>query len=295
MVSYAGKRSISHLTVRELDEAKTYGLTPESYDELREKLLSRNRVDVFESVKKEVTGNVEKSTRLALTKEIEASCWVKVEAAFDKDSKQKLEAKIREDIASEAPNPKDIAAFKDFAREIEMDSLAQAHAASDEADQSDKVTKRGWSLLSFACFTLFLGLPAVWHYANTYLSGITFILSCGVYVLAGLVYCFMQGSELTDKAKDVANLRSLSSNYWDHANTAKSIRMVDLPTARTRGDLQRKLGYLLDSKKSTDAKFHPSAVALAKARISVRDQFVDEMDPERLFESNPEPEARKQA
>lgn len=105
-----------------------------------------------------------------------------------------------------------------------------------------------------------------------------------VYVLAGVTFVKATAEGNSAVNNERAALRKTSSDYFGLAERAKKVRIVDLPTARTLYELQDLFMGLTRLKADADQRFHPSAKALSKARIDVRDQLVTEMDPERLID-----------
>lgn len=121
MATAFGRRSVQHLTVRDLDEAKRFGLTAEAYDELRELFETRQKEKLREKVRDQVASELTTQLRSKIRDEIENEARKNAEAAFDADKRKELVQEIR----NEHPNEKDIRAFRDMAREIELDCLAQ--------------------------------------------------------------------------------------------------------------------------------------------------------------------------
>ena len=99
-------QSVQHLTVRELDEAIPLGLTPQAYDEVRERI----RAQVAEALTKDLRSQVRA--------EVETETREKAKAAFDKEARAGFEKKVREELMSEVPHEKDLKASRDFAREV---------------------------------------------------------------------------------------------------------------------------------------------------------------------------------
>lgn len=288
------KRSIDHLTLKEVEEAKSYGLSSSAYDELREKFEMRLRDKLRDLVKKEVYASAEKELRVKLRVEVEEEIREQVKKKFENEERAKLEAKIRSEADSQVPDPKDLSAYREFTRDVELDCLAQAHAASDMADTQElgwNSSRRWKGALSWL---LFLSQPAAWiaSYRFTESWGVVSAVATAWLTMA-IVWAVVASNKHKEMAREVGNLRKTSSDYWKLAETAKKVRIVDLPTGDTRAELRAMLSNLAREKQTQDDRFHPSAKTVTKARVAVKEELVEEMDPERLFEPAEESEVER--
>lgn len=278
-----GKRSVEHLTLREVEEAKKHGVTAEKYDELRELFELRLREKVREQVKTKAVEEATRDLRARLRAEVEQETRTKFEAEFNATERAKLEAKIRVELSSEVPHEKDIRAYKDYAREVEFDCLVQANAASEMADKEDRewTASRRWRTpLNWAFVVM---APVAYFFIDKHTHGI-------LWFLALLTYCFTAGLSVgktwetqTQAHKEFTELRRQASEYLLLAERAKKVRSVELATAVSRGELRDIIARLVNDKASQDRSFHPATTTLQEARVRVRDQLAVEMDTERLI------------
>lgn len=187
------------LTLREAEEAKSYGLTPDQYDDLKAKFEKRLRdrltTEVKDQSKKEaktelraeistemrptIRADVEKEMRPKLLGEVEKELRAKlpdelkpklreevlpdvrkqVGAELGEKTRTAIRADLEREYAERVPNTKDRAAFKEFIREAEIDCLTQGTAASNDFEKAEASLL--WSRRVRLPFAclLFIGLP----------------------------------------------------------------------------------------------------------------------------------------
>jgi len=198
---------IDDLTVREVNEAKGYGLSLEQYVDLKEKFSSRQRDRLVEEVrdqaKKEAKSelrneissemrpniriDVEKEMRPKLLAEIEKELRAKlpdelrpklrgellpevrkqVEAELGAQLRTEARTEAKQEMARELPSAKDRRSFREFVREEEVDCLTQANAASFDADKAESALRWGRRLRVPMSFLLFIGLPIFGFFLHT--------------------------------------------------------------------------------------------------------------------------------
>lgn len=187
------------LTVREVNEAKSYGLNPDQYDELRDKFEKRQRerlmIEVRDQAKKEakaelrveignemrpgIREDVDKEMRPKLTTQIEKELRAKLPdelrpklredllPELRKQVETELSAQIRatakveaeQGVARQVPTVRDRTAFRDFIREEEVSCLTQANAASTDAEDAERSLRWGRRLRVPVAYGLFAALP----------------------------------------------------------------------------------------------------------------------------------------
>jgi hypothetical protein len=275
------------LTLREVAEADSYGLSPDKYDELRSKLEER--------LKKKVTPEVEKvkaewidHLRKEVTKELTPKIRVEVLAECRKQAETELRdgvwKELNANLNSRAPTPREREAFKEFVREAELDCLTQANAASGDSDRAALAYR--WSRRVRLPFSwgLFLAAPVLAFFLHrSYEWGLgfwAFILP----LIAGAIGFAYYTSERHDKLEPhQALFGKVASDYWVLAERAKKLQLVTAHTALNRGELQTALTDFTAAKKELDDRYLPSARSLEKSRGEVRAQLLTEVDPEKVF------------
>lgn len=187
------------LTVREVNEAQTYGLSSDQYDELKDKFTKRSREslrnEVLDQAKKEAKTElrtqidievrplikvaVERDLRPILATEIEKELRSKlpdelqpklreallpevrkqVESEIGEKLRQEARTAIEQEIAQQVPTNKERAALQEFVRDAEVDCMTQAHAASNDADAAEQSLKWSRRTRVPVAYALILGLP----------------------------------------------------------------------------------------------------------------------------------------
>lgn len=275
------------LTLREVQEADSYGLSPDKYDELRTKLEER--------LKKKVTPEVEalkeahlKAIRQEVTKELTPKIRVEVLAECKKQAETDLRdgvwKELNATLNSRAPTPREREAFKVFVREAEMDCLTQANAASADGDRA--VSAYRWNRRIRIPFAWGLSLAApilAFFLHQRYEWGLGFWAFL-VPLIAGALGFAYYTNERDDKlAPRQALFGKVASDYWILAERAKKLQLVTAQTALNRGELQKSLDEFTSAKKELDDRYLPSARNLEKSRGEVRAQLLSEVDPEKVF------------
>jgi hypothetical protein len=93
-------------------------------------------------------------------------------------------------------------------------------------------------------------------------------------------------NRLVKEAEDKASrLRDTSSEYLKIAIRSKWTKDFELHTSKPLKELQGLVSTLDLQRQCRDNRFQVSVRLIDRARVTVRDQFVIEMDPEKLFES----------
>lgn len=288
MVSFGGGgNAVDSLTLKEVEEAKTYGLSNNQYVRIRETFEMRLRDKLRDLVKKEVYSSAEKELRKTIRQEVETE----IRASFEEKLGTDLRAKVRAELEAEAqkltPNQKERTTAKEFIREVELDSLTQAHAASGIADETEvylasarKVRSPLFyaSLISFIPTLLYLNMAKGWDFSHANLWA-----AMGTMVVAFITICVSNDAAYTRAKNVIDSHRKVSSDYWVLAEFAKKARMVETDAAASRSELANLTEKVSTLKANLDHHFHPSAVRVEKSRVAVKEQLITDMDPEKLL------------
>jgi hypothetical protein len=317
------------LTLKEVEEAKKYDLSPDQYHELKSlfgkrfglkhaaEVTASVRLDVERELRPKVSSelrpglreDVEKEMRPKLTDKIRKELYeeiktdllpivtdelrpkirVEVEKEVSDATKDRALADAKAEIASAGPTPKERDAHRVFIREVELDSLASAKAASDFADTEDQALQWHRRVRQSAFFGLLLTLaPLAFHLYSAHGWGLQ---SAAYFIPAALAFVTLwaKNSSFYERVgRRVAEYRKYTAEYHILAERAKGLRLVDTETTRSRRELEGNTQSLVATKNQLDSRFLPSASLVQKARHEVRDQLISEMDPEKLLRVEPE-------
>lgn len=323
------------LTLREVEEAEKYDLNPDQWDalkahflkvfkekyaadcraevkkeletELRPKIATEMRPSLREDVEKEMRPKLTTKIREELHPEVEKELEPKVTTALtpkiridvEKELGEKMRSDARAEVEAEqrtqAATPKDREAFRNFMRELELDCLANADAASDLADEAETRFKRMRWIRNPIFYGLLIGALPMAYYLYSSLGWTH--THFGLYaVMVPWIVAFLtiwgRGSthdENLTKSRDAH--RKTASDYWKLAEGAKGFRMVDADIVQTRSALFDTMRNHLGSKQRVDDQFFPSAKVLERSRHEVREQVIADMNTEQLLrvESTKEP------
>lgn len=311
--------------MREVDEATSYNLSPDQYDELRgkfekrfkEKLSADVRAAVKAELDREIRPAVREEMRPALTKEVEESARPRLlkeaekelraklpeemRPAIEKEIRPKLLEEVRKEVHEDAlrkareevskevqsrtPTARERAAIRECVREVELDSLVHAHAAAGMATEAmDRLEwSRKWragvgylgpavgTAMAYGLFQRF-GVMSAWMWVPLALSAVVYVVF------------LIQASEVNTRLSDrVKSLRASASSYRATAERAKQVRLSAVELSITRSELEMVPREVASEKRQTDRDFHPSAGTLDRSRVAVKNQLVDDIDPERLI------------
>lgn len=293
------------LTLREIEEAKTFGLSTRQYDDLKSRFFVRwrdtnwpriledarkdpkLRKEVADEIRATIRENLSKELKEKLTNELRADVRAEIQKTFMEKEREKLLVILREEQEAEVPTKDEIAAAQEFVREIELDCLTKADAASVMVEDAKAAKTRSRSWRNPIFYTLLISILPLVLYLNQ-VRGWTFNSASFWGVVASYIMTFIvlwAGNSSRFRTLDKhweAAVKTLSS-YRIEAERAKRARLVGIDAARTREQLSSTVDTILHEKRSLDKDFHPSTSSLTRARVSVRDSLLTDMDPEKLF------------
>lgn len=289
------------LTLREVNEAESYKLTPERYLEIRSRIEQRLRSQLFpdaakhtQAIEAELKARLIKELKPKIREELAAECQKVAEETLREKIEQEVQTRINGEVAAKVPSPKDRKAFQDFVREAEFEALASATASSVEADVMER-----WLAVSR---TLSTPLSWVWLLATPILGfllhqrfgfGVGFFAYFLPLVIGAVTFAFTTSFRHQLRFNNVASRRKITSDYLMLADKAKQHRIVTAEGALTRGELVEALRYFTNEKAQLDNKYHPTVKTLGRARVLARDNLMTEMDPETLLRVASDPRAEE--
>jgi hypothetical protein len=235
---------VRDMTGREIDEAKSWGLSPDKYLSLRDKL---NR---------EFQDKDKAKLREDITREV-----------FDKaknDARKELEndrAKLTPTALHRSVSTEYLACY-----EIECHTLAEtASALAEQSQEKFDWNRRRLSVIWVLSVAL---VPAI---AILYWRGLTYnhLAFWGVIVPMVVTHIwnwvsYVYGGEEHDERRK--RLLKIASDYLILADSAKGARIVDIPVADTIQTIQNKVEHLADMKRRQDDNFTPFTSAILKGR-----------------------------
>lgn len=132
------------LTLREVAEAKEYGITTKQYEGFRAKLedrLKKKLTPEVEKVKADYLSCIRREVTRELTPKIREELIGECRKAAEAELRGKVTEELRKEASSRVPNEKDLEAVREFVREAELDCMTQAHAASADAEEAKRGLK----------------------------------------------------------------------------------------------------------------------------------------------------------
>jgi hypothetical protein len=309
------------LTLREVEEAQSYGLTPTQYDDLKSKLYERFtrkvkddlasearkalrqdkdfRNEIAKEMRDGVLSTVEAELRNKLPKElrpkIEEELRPKVEAAILPDLRKKAEADLRDkllgevrevekEVAGKVPSVRDREAFRDFIREVEIDCMTQADSASNDSDSAASTLNWRRRLRAPLSWGLLLAVPVLGFFLHRQFgAGLGFWAFLLPIVAAATGFASMTRKRIRSAAQSMDSHCRIASDYWVMTERAKRLRIVTTECAQTRGSLWSALNEFAQEKKALDDRYWPSARSFEKSRAEIRTQLLSEIDPDKLL------------
>lgn len=245
-------------------------------------------------IRKRIASEVEDELREMLTPKIRKQ----LEREFKNQALKEARSIVQEEIQSARPSPEDLQAFKNYAREVEIDAEAQALIASRDADSASEQVpkiKRG---------QLINGLAIFWFMLAILYAVLAYGLSLAIAGLAfGWVTTFVMAIVYANRRQDFEGLvksrRKTSSDYLLLAEEARIARTVKCETLLDNiTELNGLLSKLQQKKNDLDNDFHPSVDAVNDARAQVRLRIqTEDLDFEKeIFDQQlAEAEARQKA
>lgn len=314
--------TVQDLTVREVEEAKGFNITPDLYFKLQELFCGRLRQKIYddefkkvvkdvdalkkdiakelrpgvrEEITKELQANIEarylKDIRPKLAEEVRAELRKELESAFQEEQRLKIRTEILNEIATTVPTVKQRNATREIIRERELEALTSARAASDllEAEESSSRTRRRLGTITLTTLLLsVLPVLAYLHVVEKWApTGVPFLAVAIPYALA-IIMCGLFNSDARSKSNElIATYTRNVGEYRAQASKCKETWMVQVSTAATRGDLVALVQGLPAPDRYNSASMNTlPAAALEKARISVKDYLATDIDAERYLRTD---------
>lgn len=273
LVSSMRKKKQPEFAGGEAEEAsRLYALSPDEYNELRSKLLLRFKETYADEIRDKVRKEVATTIRADLEKE------------------------HRDRIAKETPTPKTREAVSAFARELELEALAAAEAASSAATEGEAKTKRVTSTRRpLGLVILSLLAPLSYFLFEKFGLSYGFFAFLIPFVFASMFFIVRPIFGRAAANAVIAKQLELVSSYRYLAENLRQFWMIEVPSESSQDSMIRRVDHFLERKQSLDSQFQPNLEAVKKARIRVRDQLSEEMDLEKVISepvriATPQPE-----
>ena len=299
--------SVKDLTLKEVERAQNWGLSPERYDivriALREEFQEQYfrqfqaeyeqqiRKDLLPEVAEELTpklrAEIEKEVQKKLPDQTRRELRVEVEAALTAEKLAEMRVQVQKELAAQAPSPKNRDSFKKYLRDGELDCQTSARCATELATRwASRSTWRGWIwgtvswVLFLAVFplTLYLYMRHGWtfHTFHLYMVLVPWLLSW--------VFASQYQTQGVKKASETSQkLLQVAGQYRNLADYGKRLRLVDGEDVARRGDLVELMRDFQRQKNTLDSAFQPEEAVRTKSRVQVLDQAMGEMNTEQLI------------
>lgn len=279
------------LTMWEVDEANKYGLSPDQYDELKGLLTERYRKTKWTETLEQTKAEAIKAAKPKIKEEIKSEILEDLSSKFEDSKAQEIRKKIEKEMAEAAPTPNQLRDAREMARELELDCLATAHAASADADTEDAVLATSTFRNGVFYTLLFSFLPALAYLrivANWGFDGVAFWAVAITHLVAIIVYGIANDDWKTEHQRKKAAFKKASVDYWNLANKAKEVRMVKINHANTKGDINTLISEISYAKNNYSDKYQPSTKLLEQAKDHVRNNQISDMDLDKFIRSDDE-------
>lgn len=272
------------LPVREVDEAKEFGLSPRQWITLRKRFHGEQTQQRLRDLETTWKAECTQGLKSALRAEMLPELRVQAEKELGQRIREETQAKMSEEERARTATPAQRELAKEFFRDVEVDCRAQAEAASRMVDVC--TNRYTWlnTIRNIAFWPLAIALfpYAWWVYSHS--KGVS-DLSLYAYVLPWLIAMYLTGSEdnIEARKKQIAEYQRVSSAYIIAADIARQARAVDVDLAVTRGDLQSRISSIGLRKTELDQQFHVDTRLLQAARVTVLDDMSRTIDPEKII------------
>lgn len=279
------------LTMWEVDEANKYGLSPDQYDELKTLLNERFKKTKWDTTIEQAKSEAIKAAKPKIKEEARTELLNEVAAKFEEGKAQELRKKIEKEIAESSPTANQRRDAREMARELELDCLAMAHAASADADAEDAILSTGSFRSGVFYFLMFSFLPVLAYLRMMVGWGFDSIPFWAVAItqLAATIVCGVSNSDWKDLHKErKTRYKKSSVDFLNLANKAKEVRMVKINNANTKGEINSLINDISSYKVNYSEKYQPSTKLLEKAKEHVRNSQITDMDLDKFIRSDDE-------
>lgn len=268
--------TVNELTKREMDEAKDYGLSLEKYIRLKDQFTQIARQTLYTETVAKYKDTTERELRSSLKTELHDDLMKQVESELS----EMMLKKAREELLSDKASVKERQSVREFAREVELDALTNARAASMSADASEQKFTFQMLVRRPLFYGLLFGFGPIAYYLYHRFGLDWYLLSAilgpwiiGFFTVAGLNSDFSERTINT-----TTKYRKTAGGYARVAERAKRLRMVETQIELSRRELQEKLNGLVSEKSNVDQEFTPSSVMLDESRKKINDLLITETD-----------------
>ena len=284
------KFSREEMTLGELDIANGMGLSEDSYCEFKSLIWS----ELLESASAEATKNAREEAKRSLRSEITAELTPMIQDKLLKSpdlleqARKGLEQSLQQQALkaskavyeSEMPTKSDIEAFSDAIRDIEIDCMMLAAAASKDSVKKRKETRNKESLYNFLyrSFGLAMG-PLAFYTIRTFgmHDSAFFVIPAIVFTILCFAWSFRD-----DEYKSANNLQAIAGSYLALASDCRLARKMTVKT-KTRAEIISELQVIRNAKDHQNKVYRPEVQVLDEVRPDVRHRLAEEIDPEVLI------------
>jgi len=284
------------MPVREVTFAEGYGLTPDQYCELKEKIwnglageakeagMKEARAQLRQQLREEIRTEILKEVMPGLKAQAEkkgaAAALTKAREELEPEVRKEMLAKCKEEFESQSLTDGDKKAYAVGLREIEVESLVLATSASSEADSAQtgsstmsrmRLAGLAGALAGIGPYALWLMSSRDWHSAPFWLTALPY----------AVLLCYMLFWR-PKSVEDAESLRKLSSEYLQLVSASRLARMVSIDTG-SRHDVMSELARITRWKSQLDERYQPSISLVEEVKPQVRIRLAEEIDPEKLL------------
>jgi hypothetical protein len=250
------------LTVREIEEAKSWGLKPGDFLKLREKFQRSFMETERKDLREEITKEVYKTAKDAAIKELE--------------ERQKMTV----------PTAEYRAVSREYFRKLETEAIVMAETASRYASRADQEFKRN-KLRRYVLGVLGAGVVPIM--VATYLMGYTHTSPVFWAVLASIVvthiWTWARYEDIfTTQESKAHRFAKVTSEYLIVAEAIKRHRIVTVATATSTDDIRHALTFVVDRKERLDYEFTPLMDEIVKGREQARVSTIAAVDAQQVMD-----------
>lgn len=300
------------LTMREIQEADEYALDENQYARLKNDFYSRFKQRHIEEVEAEIRADAENTKlRPAVINSIRTEDGPKFRAEIEKELRPKLKEELRAEIAAtylqetkdalrkdveadllkKYPTAKQRRGIAEYLLDMEVECVSAAELATKEGQSLQRTNsfKTGLSRAITILLMAALGPSAFLVYQRMGLNplGLVFLVPFLVMWLYSHLALkskprLMLGGRYMTQAPDHA---TNATKYLILAEEARRLRLITLPSALSKPQLDKLLDDFVGRKREVDESYPDKDLQhLPKIRIDVKRRMVEDVDPLKLFE-----------
>ena len=288
-------KQIEDLTVRETQEAESFGLSPVKYLALCEKLDARLRPRIAEDCAAQNQANIRKNIEATIRKEyaeeMRKQLWaemtpkitetlrsnLRIEVEKELGAKLTAEAveKAKEELRAHVPTPDERKAYRMWALDAEVDCRARAEVASSRLEAARSSLAWNRRRLPIGMALLCATGPVMLKYATPIGPTPVGLTMTGILVILA-IYSFVRYTQVRDEHVDLikhrANLVSEYLQVVDHLRHFQVSTMI----MNFLSDIERRVDNLRNSKSHIDERFAPKTEDLDSARDRAKTRALTE-------------------